>query len=488
MSTLRPRYPGAPPFGDDDISRRVFFGRHAEAIALRDQIIAVRLVVVYARSGVGKSSLLNAGVAERLRGEGFFPFVCRVNSRDKAPIEIIVDGMRDEASRRGVDCVPGKGPSLWHYFKTTELWGPNDRLLTPVLVLDQFEELFTLQPPAFRDLLLRELSHVVRGVRPATVGEIEPLTDSPPPLRIVLSIRDDHLSDLEDAADVLPQILSQRFRLKPLSPEAAKLALREPAGVDDPALATRPFDIPSETVDQVVGHLSNQVHASSGRVGATPTVEPFQLQLICQRIEDIAGERQRTGQTDVTVSLKDLGGANGLKSILRDFYNRVLNAVPSTRVRRRVRRLCELYLISPEGRRLSLEGAEVKRLLGLRPETLQDLVGQRLLRPDQRANSTYYELSHDSLIRPILDTRRTRGLVAGFGVAGIGCFGLVIGISASLMILAEFLRQFLRRGESNATATLGLAVYAIALALLFLFGGWRGVRRGAEMIRRFWPR
>jgi hypothetical protein len=39
---------------------------------------------------------------------------------------------------------PGAEQSLWEYFHATHFWGTGNRLLTPVLVIDQFEELFTL--------------------------------------------------------------------------------------------------------------------------------------------------------------------------------------------------------------------------------------------------------------------------------------------------------------------------------------------------------
>ena len=80
MNASATRYPGAQPFSDDALSRKIFFGRDREVTALTDQILANRMVVVYARSGLGKSSLLNAGVAQRLRDEGLVlhtPALCR---------------------------------------------------------------------------------------------------------------------------------------------------------------------------------------------------------------------------------------------------------------------------------------------------------------------------------------------------------------------------------------------------------------------------
>lgn len=56
MHTSRTRYPGAQPFSDDEISRKTFFGRKRESADLANQILANRLVVVYAKAGLGKTS------------------------------------------------------------------------------------------------------------------------------------------------------------------------------------------------------------------------------------------------------------------------------------------------------------------------------------------------------------------------------------------------------------------------------------------------
>src|ERR1700733_1766061 len=139
METLH-RYPGAQPFRDDDFSRRTFFGREPASIALTDQILANRLLIVYAKSGMGKTSLLNAGVAPRLREAGSLPLFVRVNDIKHGPLYSVLEGVRAEAERQQVEYVPGDTSSLWSFFKTVEFWR-NDLLMTPVLILDQFEEL-----------------------------------------------------------------------------------------------------------------------------------------------------------------------------------------------------------------------------------------------------------------------------------------------------------------------------------------------------------
>src|SRR4029078_11376890 len=92
-------------------------------------------------------------------------------------------------------------------------------------------------------------------------------------------------------------------------------------------------------------------------------------------------------------------------------------------------RLCANYLISPAGRRLSVEESEIMSQLRLSPEVLRHLVSSRLLRCDSRAESMYYELSHDALIEPVLATRQARGFL-------LGSLGLVAGGISWLVTLA----------------------------------------------------
>ena len=165
MTEYRNRYPGAQPFSDDDFSRKVFFGRESAARVLADKILANQLVTVYARSGLGKTSLLKAGVAPLLREEGYLPLFVRVNDLRVGPFRALLETVPGEAARQHIEYVPGRLESLWSFFKTAEFWR-GDLLLTPVLILDQFEELFTLQSEEARAHFLNELSYLIRGVRP----------------------------------------------------------------------------------------------------------------------------------------------------------------------------------------------------------------------------------------------------------------------------------------------------------------------------------
>ena len=478
MAETRSRYPGAQPFSDNDLSRRTFFGREQGSTALTDQILANRLVVVYAKSGLGKTSLLNAGVAPRLREAASLPLFVRVNDLEHGPLVSILEGIRAEAERQQVEYVEGDGQSLWSFFKSVEFWR-NDLLLQPVLIVDQFEELFTLQPEQARQTFLAELGYLVRGVPPPSLPQTDSgASNTPPSIHVVLSLREDFLGILEEAADHLPQIMDHRFRLTPLSTEAAAEAITGPAAIVDSHLATQPFRLQPELVTDIVAYLAKSVagtHNPKSRY-----VEPFHLQLICQRIEQVAAVKQTRSSNEIALGLKDLGGEAALTETLATFYANAIQSVPERHLRPVVRRLCEQYLISPEGRRLSLEERELQRQLRLSAGTLTRLVETRLLRTDRRSDSTYYELSHDALVEPVLASRRTQALAVGWAQLLAGWTLCILSGVALLMVILVITTGT----ELDAPGVVGLVVFA-SVGLTGLPFGVRWVRAGIRTRERY---
>ena len=262
------RYPGAQPFSDDEISRKTFFGRKRESADLGEQDPGQPARGGIRGVGPGQDSLLNAGVAQLLRNEKCLPLIVRVNDTQHGPFTSILEGIRTAAERQMVEYTPGGQASLWHFFKTAEFW-QGDLLLTPVLILDQFEELFTLQSAEARAAFLRTLASCPRRSsfhksadrceRRQKRRSTHVANRYPPALRLVFSLREDYLGFLEEAADWIPQILDHRFRLTPLSIEAAVEALTGPAEIEDNLLQTKPFKYAPEAVTTIITHLSRRL-------------------------------------------------------------------------------------------------------------------------------------------------------------------------------------------------------------------------------------
>jgi photosystem II stability/assembly factor-like uncharacterized protein len=472
------RYPGAQPFRDDDFSRRTFFGREPASVALTDQILANRLLIVYAKSGLGKTSLLNAGVAPRLREAGSLPLFVRVNDQKRGPLFSVLEGVKAEAERQQVEYVPGDTSSLWSFFKTVEFWR-NDLLMTPVLILDQFEELFTLQSQEAREGFLSELGYLIRGIAPPSQQKIEAkISEGPPSIRVVLSLREDFLGLLEEASDHIPQILDHRYRLAPLSYEMASKAITGPAAIETGDASTRAFRLEPEVVTSVLDYLSKSTVGA--RVPSAGHVEPFHLQLICQRIERIAAFKQKASSGEIVISFKDLGGDAALAETLESFYTDAIRSLPARYLRGAVRVLCEQYLISPEGRRLSVEERELLRQLKLPRETLSQLVDRRLLRTDRRSDSTYYELSHDALVQPVLASRRVQAMVVSWAAV---LAGSIVCLSAGSFILLCIIAGF--SGSAKTANDYFFIPFFAVLSLFLGAGGLAWLRSGLQRLRRY---
>lgn len=410
-----PRYKGTSPYEDKPLDRKTFFGRDFECRSLLNLVLAEDLVILFAKSGMGKTSLIKAGLMEQLRELGYFPAVARVNDTTQDLVESVVRSVQETASAANVDCVSidqgsDNQSSLSDYFGSVEYWSAEDDLLRPALILDQFEELFTLQTPLRRKELIARLADLVRAGKeraPQSGGGYAGI-------KVVISMREDFLANLEELASDIPGILRNRFRLGPLSRDGARDAIVEPALVDDDAFTGLPFTYQQDAVERIIAFLGKQ------RLGTetieVDEVEPVQLQLICQYVEEQVQERRANLETaddsgpddGIEVSGEDLGDEKHMQRVLRNFYERTIGAIELKAEKKAVQRLCEERLISPSGRRLTEDGDEIVYQFGILKQRLRQLVDARLLRSEPRLGGTFYELSHDTLVAPILAARAER--------------------------------------------------------------------------------
>ena len=406
------RYPGIRPFYDNDIDRRLFFGRDTEREALLHKILADNLVVLYARSGLGKTSLLNAGINQALRDRGFIPLMVRFNEPGLDPVQGIYAGIEEIAKQVPLEVEPGDKNTLWQYFKTTYFWSGSNKMLTPVLILDQFEEFFTLYSPGERKGFIRQVADAVNDKIPAALlesvqpGEPIPYNDNPLNVKIIISIREDYIGQLDEMSREIPDILHHCFRLLPLSREQARQAIINPSQVQDEVIGAAAFTFAAEAVDAMLDFLCQR--RERGIIQMTDEVESFQLQLLCRHIEDMAREKKKKETADIIVKEEDLGGEAGMQRVLQRFYDDQVEQLRPEAEKEKVRKLCEEGLISITDRRLSLEEEEIIRRFEVSKDLLQELVNRRLLRAEPRVGSVYYELSHDTLVVPIRESQKKR--------------------------------------------------------------------------------
>lgn len=406
------RYPGSRPFLDNDLDRRLFFGREREKEELFYKVLAKQMVVLFAKSGLGKTSLINAGLNQMLREKGFVPLIIRFNDPMMDPVNTVFSHVEEGIKYvHNLDYEPGEKKTLWQFFKTTAFRSTEDNSLIPVLILDQFEEFFLIHGQIAKRTFISQLADLVNGTIPSELrqslekGKPFRYTEGPPNIKILISMREDYLAYLDEFSEEIPDILHNRFHLMPLTREQAREAITKPAQVEDDQIRTSNFKYTNDALDMMMDFLSTQ--KERGGVVIKDEIESFQLQLLCMHIENNILSQAEEGKNNV-VTKENLGGEHGMRRVLQYFYENQLAHFRSAWQRMRVRKLCEKGLISVTNRRLSLEEEVIERRFKVSRSLLQYLVNIRMVRAEVRLGSFYYELSHDTLIAPIRYYQRKR--------------------------------------------------------------------------------
>jgi hypothetical protein len=170
------RYPGSAPFQDTSHDRLIFFGRQRETQLLYHRIIGEHLLLLFAKSGVGKTSLLNAALMKPLRKKGFIPLLIRFNDPDTAPLDSLYLTIDTIVKQKILDFQDGNRKSLWYFFSTAEFWSSDDNLLIPILVFDQFEDFFVSYPIEERQAFTAQLAELTRD-RPPKSEQDQPKSE-----------------------------------------------------------------------------------------------------------------------------------------------------------------------------------------------------------------------------------------------------------------------------------------------------------------------
>jgi GH24 family phage-related lysozyme (muramidase) len=412
-------YIGPRPFERAD--RPLFFGRDRETQELLSLVVAHRVVLLYASSGAGKTSLVNAGLLPLLEEEeGFQTFApARVAGAEAPPSganpfvhNVIANWRRDVG---GEDSTPDA--SLAGFLRTQE--HPVDAegiAAARVVVFDQFEEVFTLYPQHW-------------PLREALFLQIADALADDPLLRVVIAIREDYLAQLDRYAPLLPEGLRTRLRLERLGGDAALTAVTR-------AVATTRRRYASGVAEQLVGDLLT-MRVDTGAGGVVEAIgeyaEPVQLQVACRSL----WEALPPDVVEITADHLETFG--DVDEVLATFYvEAVVAAAEAGGTRERdLRAELERTFITPGGTRGTVYAA-ADGTGGIPSASIDELERRHLIRAEFRAGARWLELTHDRLIEPIrasnhaffaaLQRRRWRRLAIVAPLAA-GLAGLAVGLT-----------------------------------------------------------
>jgi hypothetical protein len=384
-------------------TRDFFYGREDEVAELARRVQRKLLTVLFGQSGLGKTSILRAGLVPRLRGQGYCPVYVRIAYGHDSPMpsEQIKQAIFKYARLAGQWAVQGvavEGESLWEFLhhRGDALRDESGATLIPLLIFDQFEEIFTLgQTDDFGRQraaeFLQDLSDLVENRPPkaleAKLEEDDQAADrfdfTRSDYRVLITLREDYLAHLEGLKGVMPSITQNRLRLARMTGKQALAAVTGPGG---------------RLVSQEVAEAIVRFVAGGAEL-ANAEVEPSLLSLICRELND---SRIAQGRSEISVDLLD-GSQAG---ILSEFYERALADQPPA-----VRQFIEEELLTDSGYRENVAEERVLRSFeaaGAAPDALALLVNRRLLRIEERLDVRRVELTHDVLCDVVRHSRDLR--------------------------------------------------------------------------------
>ena len=349
------------------------------------------LLILYGKSGIGKTSLLNAGVFPKLRQEQYLPVSIRLGTLEadsfyqEAIITAIENAIKEVQGCYTVfniveEQTDSQQPDrLWNYFAKNRFTNAEGQPLFPVVVLDQFEE------------VLRNTSHEHVGKAQTLLNQLQYLIDESHALsdcvvdgqeyfydfnfRFVISIREDELYLLEDNIDDLSLSMFRncRYRLRSLSEQGATEAILLPGKdciVEEQKQAV---------VDRVI-ELSKHPQSND--------IDTLLLSLVCSGTFDKkAGEK---------ITLSDL--AIWKNNPMEVYYQDAVKGLTATQVR-----FIQQHFIREDGSRRRMDAEEVKVALGETTYRQLTLGANRLLTLGDKGQ---VELLHDQLGMAVYEERK----------------------------------------------------------------------------------
>lgn len=411
------RYPGATPFTSKQ--EKIFYGRDKDIDKLLTLIRVEKKILLYSKSGLGKTSLLEAGVLPKLP-ENYVTISIRLyayKTGAETPVQRVINALKavvgdlDLKKHDVVDNLVSKdtsGKTLWYYFKKAQLIQSGDDQEKQdkifLLFFDQFEELFSfpqqdidefknqiheLTELNIPDRIAATIAEARQNNRNLYNRELLAKLHHKADIRTVFAIRSDRLSMLNKLSDKIPDIQSTFYELQPLELNQARQAIVNPAADPAPVFLTKPFTFHEDAISKIINELSD---------AGTQNIETTQLQIVCHRIEEIAAQKSNGNTVQITV--EDLPE---FKNIFLNFYFDSINKLDE-KVRASARRLVEDELIRNQ-QRISLDQEICKEYVD--EPALRTLVDTHLLRAERNTFGRFsYEISHDTLVEPILESQK----------------------------------------------------------------------------------
>lgn len=270
----------------------LFFGREEETEALYKMTYDTRLILLYGGSGTGKTSLLQAGLANKFSETRWKDILIRRNDN-------INDSLRDSV-RHELEQAGGKWPKEGLEIMEAIRQIQQLSFLPIYLIFDQFEELFILEKDAEEQQMFFDF--------------IQQLLTASISCKVILSLREEFLADLWVFEKEVPTLFDHRFRVermrmgqleKVVSGTLNTLVLRGQLTVEEPTV--------------VVGTILDRLNVENTGVELT------YLQVYLDRLYQLASAESKTDIAIFNPALVNQLGT--VEDVIGDFLDDQLHAL-----------------------------------------------------------------------------------------------------------------------------------------------------------------
>lgn len=381
-------YPGLAPFSTDEKS--YFFGREEESRILKANLFASQFTVIHGPSGVGKSSLLNAGLLPRIdEQDDVLAVVFRQWLGNPAK-------QLQKAIRRRARQVDDGWESDTKDLLETCRHAAERTSRYVMLILDQFEEYFLYNRPG----------------SPFEQSLAALLADDALPVRVLVSIREDSFARLDRFDGLVANLFDNVLRLEHLSRRGGADAIEKPL-----AQYQRDTGQVVSVEPALVAMVLDGVRA--GRIVLSPRgggvvrsdddrIEVAYLQLVMERLWS-----KEMGDRSSTLQASTLTGLGGVESAVRSRFTELMGGL--TYDEQILAAKLFYYLVTPSQTKIAWKPTDLAIYAGVDETAARALLATlsepayRVLRTGEtlgdNGTDVVFEIYHDILARAVAEWR-----------------------------------------------------------------------------------
>lgn len=400
----------------------VLYGRDEDIRDLSQHVLNDTDTLLYGKSGIGKSSILNAGIIPAARRYGYQPVLVRLSHKEQQTyLQQIKDAIANEevSTQEVVKCKDADKESLYEYFHRQTFHNAEGERIKLLIIFDQFEEIFTLQEDeSKKKRFFAELADFLNDVMPADLqhdattptepqkkmtvigagnfgnlfNDLKLGADNDLPeyvadneIHLVFTIREDFLSEFEYYSASIPSLKQNRYGLRPINEEqAAQIILRPMPGLIDESVAKL-------IIEKVTGRTDFELDG-------IPEIEVDSavLSLYLNRLYDA-----KTGDTITSELVEQKGG-----EIIADFYIDAISEISESTIE-----YLEDMLLNGNGRRDNITVFDAIHDGGATEQELDVLCNKKkILRQFNYAGDLRIEYVHDILC-PVVKAHKDERLL-----------------------------------------------------------------------------